>query len=84
MFGFAQAIRAVFLRFSKAVYWNFAGLEYGQHAFSDFRLEWNHQYHQKAVTITLGFLSTVFVGLLSIKGLLAGAADSAVAKGAKF
>ena len=39
---------------------------------------------KKAVTITLGFLSTVFVGLLSIKGLLAGAADSAVAKGAKF
>lgn len=47
-------------------------------------MEWNHQYHQKTVTVTLGFLSTVFVGLLSIKGLLAGAADSAAAKGAKF
>jgi len=39
---------------------------------------------KKTVTVTLGFLSTVFVGLLSIKGLLAGAADSAAAKGAKF
>ncbi len=39
---------------------------------------------KKTATVTLGFLSTVFAGLLSIKGLLAGAADSAAAKGAKF
>lgn len=39
---------------------------------------------KKTVTVTLGFLSTVFVGLLSLKGLLAGTADSAAAKGAKF
>lgn len=39
---------------------------------------------KKTVTVTLGFLSTVFVGLLSLKGLLAGTADSAATKGAKF
>lgn len=39
---------------------------------------------KKTATVTLGFLSTVFAGLLSIRGLLAGAADSAAAKGAKF
>lgn len=39
---------------------------------------------KKTVTVTLGFLSTVFVGLLSLKGLLAGTADGAAAKGAKF
>ena len=39
---------------------------------------------KKTVTVTLGFASTVFVGLLSIKGVLAGTADSAASRGAKF
>lgn len=37
-----------------------------------------------AVTVTVGFLMTVFVGLLSLKGTLAGAADSVALRTAKF
>ena len=36
------------------------------------------------VTVTAGFLMTVFVGLLSLKGSLAGAADSVAMRTAKF
>ena len=83
LFGFAQAIAqfsSVFLKPSIGILLALSMVSTLSPIF-----DWNGITNiiKKAVTITLGFLSTVFVGLLSIKGLLAGAADS-VAKGAKF
>jgi len=84
LFGFAQAIAqfsSVFLKPSIGILLALSMVSTLSPIF-----DWNGITNiiKKAVTITLGFLSTVFVGLLSIKGLLAGAADSAVATGAKF
>ena len=39
---------------------------------------------KKAITIALGFCSTVFVGLLTVKGFLAGGADSVTVKTVKY
>ena len=39
---------------------------------------------KKTATVLLGFAATVFSGLLTVKGVLAGAADTAVLRSAKF
>lgn len=39
---------------------------------------------KKSATVLLGFAATVFSGLLTVKGVLAGAADTAVLRSAKF
>lgn len=39
---------------------------------------------KKTVVVVLGFAATIFSGLLTVKGVLSGAADSALMKGAKF
>lgn len=39
---------------------------------------------KKTATVMLGFAATVFSGLLTVKGVLAGAADTAVLRSAKF
>lgn len=39
---------------------------------------------KKTATVLLGFAATVFSGLLAVKGVLAGAADTAVLRSAKF
>lgn len=39
---------------------------------------------KRTVVVVLGFFATVFSGLLTVKGVLSGAADSALLKGAKF
>lgn len=39
---------------------------------------------KKSVTVLLGFAATVFSGLLTVKGVLAGSADTAMLRSAKF
>lgn len=84
LFGVAQMLS----QFSKSVVMSLTGILLSFNIVSgvcpELKLDGISSSVKKAVTVSLGFISTIFVGLLTTKGLLAQSGDTVGAKGAKF
>lgn len=84
LFGLAQGIAQFSDRFLKPAIGIFLAVNVAGSLTPAFDFSSISNTIKKTVTVTLGFLATIFTGLLSMKGILAGTADSAASKGAKF